>query len=238
MIGRIPIAFLAGLVSFLAPCVLPLVPGYLSAVSTVEAGRLGERGVSRRVVLASLPFIAGFSAVFVALGAAAGTIGGVLGLNQRLLLELAGLVVVVLGLSFAGLLPFPERLLTPGLVGRARGTRSRVLLGGAFGVCAAPCIGPVLASILVLAGNTSTVGQGALLLAVYSAGLAVPFLLAGIAFARSMAAFRWLRNRYALIQAGSGAVLVAVGLLLFFDRFWWLNIAVNRLLEAVGLGSI
>lgn len=238
MIGRIPIAFLAGLVSFLAPCVLPLVPGYLSAVSTVEAGRLGERGVGRRVVLASLPFIAGFSAVFVALGAAAGTIGGVLGLNQRLLLELAGLVVVVLGLSFAGLLPFPERLLSPRLIGRARGTRSRVLLGGAFGVCAAPCIGPVLASILVLAGNTSTVGQGALLLAVYSAGLAVPFLLAGVAFARSMAAFRWLRNRYALIQAGSGVVLVAVGLLLFFDRFWWLNIAVNRVFEAVGLGSI
>jgi cytochrome c-type biogenesis protein len=238
MISRIPIAFLAGLVSFLAPCVLPLVPGYLSAVSAVEANRLGQRGVARRVVLASLPFIAGFSAVFVALGAAAGTIGGALGLNQRLLLELAGLIVIVLGLSFAGLLPFPERLLLPGVVGRARRTRSSVLLGGAFGVCAAPCIGPVLASILILAGNTATVGQGALLLAAYSAGLAVPFLLAAIAFARSMAAFRWLRDRYTLIQAGSGAVLVATGLLLFFDRFWWLNIAVNRLFEAVGLGNI
>lgn len=238
MIGRVPIAFLAGLVSFLAPCVLPLVPGYLSAVSAVEATRFGERGVSRRVVVASLPFIAGFSAVFVTLGAAASTIGGAIGLNQRLLLELAGLIVIVLGLSFAGLLPFPERLLAPGLVGRARGTRSNVLLGGAFGVCAAPCIGPVLASILVLAGNTNTVGQGALLLAVYSAGLAVPFLLAGVAFARSMSAFRWLRDRYALIQAGSGAVLVAVGLLLYFDRFWWLNIAVNRVFEAVGLGNL
>lgn len=238
MIGQLPIAFLAGLVSFLAPCVLPLVPGYLSAISAVEADRLGDRAVARRVVVSSLPFIAGFSAVFVALGAAAGTIGGALGLNQRLLLELAGFVVIVLGLSFAGLLPFPERLLLPGLVGRARGTRSSVLLGGAFGVCAAPCVGPVLASILVLAGNTSTVAQGALLLAVYSAGLAVPFLLAGIAFARSMATFRWLRDRYGLVQAASGATLVSIGLLLFFDRFWWLNIAFNRLFEAVGLGSL
>ena len=238
MIARLPIAFLAGLVSFLAPCVLPLVPGYLSAVSAVQAGRLGERGVSRRVLLASLPFIAGFSAVFVALGAAAGTIGGVIGLNQRLLLELAGLIIIVLGLGFAGLLPFPERPLAPGLLGRAGGMRSSVVLGGAFGVCAAPCIGPVLASILVLAGNTSTVGQGAVLLAAYSLGLAVPFLLTGVAFARSMATFRWLRNRYTLIQRASGAVLVGVGLLFFFDRFWWLNIAVNRMFEAVGLGSI
>ena len=238
MIGRVPIAFLAGFVSFLAPCVLPLVPGYLSAVSAVEASRLGERGVARRVVVSSLPFIAGFAAVFVALGAAAGTIGGALGLDQRLLLELAGLVMIVLGLSFAGLLPFPERLLLPGLIGRARGTRSSVVLGGAFGVCAAPCIGPVLASILVLAGNTSTVGQGALLLAAYSAGLAVPFLLAGVAFARSMGAFRWLRDHYTVIQAASGTTLVGIGLLLFFDRFWWLNITFNRLFEAVGLGSI
>lgn len=147
-------------------------------------------------------------------------------------------IAFLAGLSFAGLLPLAERLLLPGLVGRARGTRSSVLLGGAFGVCAAPCIGPVPASILVLAGNTSTVGQGALLLTAYSVGLAVPFLLAGIAFARSMAAFRWLRDRYTLIQTASGAVLVAVGLPLFFDRFWWLSIAVNRVFEAVGLGNI
>src|SRR5947199_9524269 len=99
MAGQIPVAFLAGLVSFIAPCVLPLVPGYLSAVSAVEAGRLGERGVARRVVLASVPFILGFTAVFVALGAAAAAAGGAVG-SRRTLLEGAGFLVVVLGPAF------------------------------------------------------------------------------------------------------------------------------------------
>jgi cytochrome c-type biogenesis protein len=236
--GRIPIAFLAGLVSFLAPCVLPLVPGYLSTVSAVDAGRLGERGVARRVVLASLPFILGFTVVFVALGTAAAAAGGAVGSSRRTLLVIAGFMVVVLGLAFMGLLPWTERLLAPGLLTGARRSGSSVLLGGAFGLCAAPCVGPVLASILVLAGDTKTVAQGSLLLVVYSAGLAVPFLLAGIAFTRAMGAFRWLRDHYTAIRAASGAVLVAIGLLLFFDRFWWLNVAVNRALEAVGLGNV
>ena len=95
----------------------------------------------------------------------------------------------------------------------------------------------MLASILVLAGNTSSVAEGATLLAVYSLGLAVPFLLAGVAFSRAMGAFRWLRDHYRVIQAAGGASLVALGLLLFFDRFWWLNVFMNRLLEGVGLAS-
>src|SRR6059058_1076598 len=159
-------AFVAGFVSFLAPCVLPLVPGYLSAVSAVEPGRLGERGTARRVVTASLPFFAGFTLVFVALGAGAGAIGGVLSWKSQQ--EIAGFIVIVFGLAFAGLLPWPERLVAPGLLSGARRTRSNVLLGGAFGVCAAPCIGPVLASILALAGSRSTVLQGSVLLLVYS----------------------------------------------------------------------
>ena len=237
MLGRVPIAFVAGFLSVLAPCVLPLVPGYLSAVSAVVAGKLGERGVTLRVVRASIPFFAGFTAVFVALGAGAGAIGSALGLSQRLLLELAGFIIVVLGLAFLGLVPRPERMLAPDLLAQARGSRSRVLIGGAFGVCAAPCIGPVLASILVLAGNTNSVAEGATLLAVYSLGLAVPFLLAGVAFSRAMGAFRWLRDHYRVIQAAGGASLVALGLLLFFDRFWWLNVFMNRLLQGVGLAS-
>jgi cytochrome c-type biogenesis protein len=235
VLGKIPIAFFAGFVSFLAPCVLPLVPGYLSAVSAVEAGRLGQPGTARRVVVSSLPFVAGFTVVFVALGAGAGAAGGLL--SQRSEQAIAGFVVIVLGLAFAGALPWPERLLAPGLVAGARRSRSNVLLGGAFGVCAAPCIGPVLASILVLAGDASTVAQGSVLLLAYSAGLAVPFLLAGIAFARSMSAFRWLRDHYAAIRIGSGAILVAVGLLLFFDRFWWLRVALNRAFQAVGIAD-
>ena len=213
---------------------LPLVPGYLSAVSAVEAGRLGEPGVARRVVLASLPFLAGFTVVFVALGAGAGALGGVL--SWRSQQEIAGFVVIVFGLAFVGLLPWPERLVAPGLVSGARRRGSNVLLGGAFGVCAAPCVGPVLAAILVLAGGTSTL-EGSVLLLAYSAGLAVPFLVAGIAFARSMTAFRWLRDRYTAIRVVSGVTMVALGLLLFFDRFYLLRVYLNRALEALGLAG-
>ena len=233
MEGKIPLAFVAGLLSFVTPCVLPLVPGYLSAVSGVQVGVGGKR-----VVAASLPFIAGFTAVFVALGAAAGAAGGVFDDNQEIVFKVSGLIIVVFGFAFMGLLPFPflERLAAPGLIEGARRRGSRALLGGAFGVCAAPCIGPVLASILVLAGESSTVAQGSALLAVYSAGLALPFLLVGIAFDRAMGAFRWVRDRYDVLRVVSGALLVALGLLIFFDRRWWLSLAFNRVLEFFGIG--
>jgi cytochrome c-type biogenesis protein len=236
MTGRLPIAFAAGFVSFLAPCVLPLVPGYLSAVSSVDPARLGQRGTARRVAIASLPFIAGFTLLFVLLGAGAGAAGGALTQNQRVLQEIAGFVVIVLGLALLGALPVPERLIAPGLVGGAQRRGSGVLLGAAFAVCAAPCVGPVLASILLLAGHSSTAAQGSLLLFAYSLGLAVPFLLAGIAFTRAMGAFRWLRDHYTVIRVVSGAILVALGLLMFFDRYWWLRVGFNRALNVFGLG--
>ena len=119
---------------------------------------------------------------------------------------------------------------------RAHG--SGVLLGAAFAVCAAPCIGTVLASILVLAGNASSVVRGSVLLAAYSAGLGAAFLLAGIAFAKAMGAFRWLRDHYIWIRVTSGALLVALGLLLFFHRDWWLRVLLNRVLESIGLDEI
>jgi cytochrome c-type biogenesis protein len=233
---RIPVAFLAGLVSVATPCVLPLVPGYLSAVSAVEANRLGEPGVARRVALASVPFLLGFTVVFVVLGAGAAAIGGVL--NPRAQIEVAGFVLVVIGLAFVGLLPWPQRVVAPNLLAGARQRGSNALLGAAFATCAAPCIGTVLASILVLASDTGTVVKGSVLLAAYSAGLAFSFLVAGIAFTRAMGAFRWLRDHYGVIRAVSGVTLVALGLLLFFDRDWWLRVAVNRVLEAVGLDEI
>ena len=235
MLGRIPVAFLAGLVSFVAPCVLPLVPGYLSAVSAVEARRLGQPGTTRRVFLASLPFVAGFTVLFVALGAGAGLVGNSVSLNSTRVQAVAGFVVILFGLAFLGLLPFPERLVAPGLVGEARRRGSGALLGAAFAVCAAPCMGPVLGAILVLAGSTATVLQGSVLLFAYSLGLAVPFVAAGIAFTHVMGPFRWLRDHYVAIRSVSGALLVAIGLLLFFDRIWWLSVGFNRALDAVGL---
>jgi cytochrome c-type biogenesis protein len=231
--GRLAISFAVGFASVVTPCVLPLVPGYLAAVSGVETGRLGERSVARRVVASSIPFVLGFTVVFVALGAGAAAIGSVVSGNAQT--EIAGFVLVVIGLAFVGLLPVPERLMAPGLLAGARRRGSGALLGGAFAICAAPCIGTVLAAVLVLASNTGTVLKGAVLLAAYALGLAAAFLLAGVAFARAMGTFRWLRDRYTVIQVVSGVVLVALGLLLFFHRDWWLHVALNRALDDLGL---
>jgi cytochrome c-type biogenesis protein len=236
MAERIAAAFAAGLVSIAFPCVLPLVPGYLSAISSVEVDRLGERGSARRVISASVPFALGFTVVFVVLGAAAAALGGWVDLETRT--KIAGFVLVVLGLAFAGLLPWPERMVAPGALTRARASGSRALLGAAFAVCAAPCVGVVLGAILALAADSRTVVRGCILLAAYSLGITVAFVAIGIAFSHAMTAFRWVRDHYDLIRLASGAILVALGLLLFFNRDWWLRVVLNRALEAIGLGSV
>jgi cytochrome c-type biogenesis protein len=236
MLERVPVAFLAGFASIVFPCVLPLVPGYLSAVSAVDPERLRDRSATRRVVVASLPFILGFTVVFVVLGAGAAAIGSAVAPRQQR--EIAGFVLVVLGLGFLGLVPWPKRFLVPNLVQRARGSGSSLFLGGAFAVCAAPCIGTVLGSILVLASTSGTVARGIVLLVAYSLGLGAAFLLAGVAFASAMGAFRWVRDRYVAIQAASGVTLLALGLLLFFNRDWWLRVFLNRVLSKIGLGEV
>jgi cytochrome c-type biogenesis protein len=235
MIEKLPVAFLAGLLSVITPCVLPLVPGYLSAVSSVEVERLGERGSARRIVIASIPFIAGFTAVFVALGAGAAAVSSTVDENTQE--TIAGFVLIVLGFAFVGLLPWPERLLAPGLVHRARRGGSGVLLGGAFAVAAAPCIGTVLASILVLASSSGGVTRGVILLLAYSLGLGFAFLIAGVAFARAMRAFRWVRSHYTAIRIASGSTLIVLGLLLFFNRDWWLRIGLDQLFAKIGLST-
>src|SRR5206468_3691196 len=236
MVEKLPVAFLAGLLSVITPCVLPLVPGYLSAISAVEVDRLGERGVGRRIVVASLPFIAGFTLVFVLLGAGAAAVGSAV--DKQAQLKIAGFVLVVLGLAFMGVLPWPERAVAPGLLQHARRRGSNALLGGAFAVCAAPCIGTVLASILVLASSSGTIARGIVLLVAYSLGLGAAFVVAGVAFAHAMRAFRWVRDHYGIVQALSGATLVVLGLLLFFHRDFWLRDGLNQLLSHVGLGTL
>jgi cytochrome c-type biogenesis protein len=218
------------------PCVLPLVPGYLSAISAVDVDRLAEPGAARRVVSSSVPVDAGFTVVFVLLGAGAAAIGSVV--SNETQTKVAGFVLVVIGFAFLGLLPWPERAVAPGLVGRARGRGSSALLGGAFAVCAAPCIGTVLASILVLASSSGTIAKGVALLAAYSLGLGAAFVLAGLAFARAMRAFRWVRDHYRVVSMTSGAILVGLGLLLFFNRSWWLYSALDEVLTKVGLGTL
>jgi cytochrome c-type biogenesis protein len=228
--------FLLGFASIAFPCVLPLVPGYLSAVSAVEANRLGDRGVGRRVAIASLPFIAGFAIVFVALGAATNLIASVM--SEQTKQALAGFILVVAGLAFMGLLPGTDRLVAGGLMPGARRTGSRVLLGGAFAICAAPCVGPFLAEAFAAASNSETVIRGSAWLAAYSAGLGVAFLLAAVFFVRGMAFFRWMRDNYRIFSLVGGTILVALGLLLFFDEFYRVQVYTHRLLEAVGLGDL
>ena len=226
MTGQLAAAFLAGLVSIAAPCVLPLVPGYVAVIA-------GAGAAPRRVVERSIPFALGFTVVFVVLGATAAALGGVLPQQRRI--EVAGLLLVIFGLAFAGLLPWPERLLAPRFVAHARERGSSALLGAAFAVCAAPCIGAVLASVLVLASASGTVLRGIALLTAYSLGLTLAFLLAGLVLLRP---FRALKTRWTYVRIVSGATLVAFGLLLFFHREWWLYVGLRRVLDALGLGEV
>jgi cytochrome c-type biogenesis protein len=224
--GQLAAAFLAGLVSIAAPCVLPLVPGYVAVIAGVGAA-------PRRIVEQSVPFALGFTVVFVTLGASAAALGSVLPQERRI--EVAGFLLIVFGLAFAGLLPWPERLLAPRFVAHARERGSSALLGAAFAVCAAPCVGAVLGSVLVLASASGTVFRGIALLTAYSLGLALAFLLVGLLFVRP---FRALRSRWAYVRALSGATLVVFGLLLFFHREWWLYVGLRRVLDALGLGDV
>jgi cytochrome c-type biogenesis protein len=219
--------FLAGFASIAFPCVLPLVPGYLSAVSAVDAQRLGDPGVGRRVALASLPFIAGFAAVFVALGAAASLISSAL--TDQTQRAIAGFILVVAGLAFLGLLPGTDRLVAGGLLQGARRRGSRVLLGGAFAICA---------GAFAAASNSDTVLRGSAWLAAYSAGLGLAFLLVAVFFVRGMTFFRWMRDHYRVFSIVGGVILVALGLLLFFDEFYRVQIYTHRVLDAIGLGDL
>src|SRR5262249_61427869 len=168
-------------------------------------------------------------------GAAAAAIASTVDRNPQE--TIAGFILVVLGLAYVGLLPWPERAMAPGLATHARRTGSALLLGGAFAVVAAPCIGTVLASILVLASSSGGVARGVVLLLAYSLGLGAAFVLAGVAFAHAMRSFRWVRSHYQLLKVASGITLISLGLLLFFNRDWSLRVALDHLLSRLGLGT-
>jgi cytochrome c-type biogenesis protein len=207
-------AFAAGFVSFASPCVLPLIPGYLSFVSGVGFDELGAH--PRRVVASTASFVAGFGAMFVALGAGAAWFGGALLQNRRPLEIAGGIFIALTGLVYAGL-PLPRMLLAERrleLPRRAGDTVAPVLAGLAFAVGWTPCVGPTLAAILALAAGSGHPVQGAILLAFYALGLGVPFLLFGLAFTRSLALVRALRRHRRVVSIGSGTLLVAFGALL------------------------
>ena len=231
-------AFAVGFVSFISPCVLPLVPGYLSAVSGVSVAELqrGERS-PLKVLLPAIVFCLSFTVVFIALGMTATGLGSTLQDSRGTLDKLAGGVIIALGLLFVltPLVPKLSREWRPDALLARAGSGGPLIAGAAFAFAWTPCIGPTLGAILAAAATQDTVGEGAVLLACYSLGLAIPFLLCAVAFTRAWGAFRWLRDRYLLITAVSGVVLIAMGVLLLTGELTRLNGEAQQALESLGL---
>jgi cytochrome c-type biogenesis protein len=215
-------AFLAGVLSFLSPCVLPLVPGYVSLISgaSVEELQSSERRILRTVMLHSLTFVLGFSVVFVALGAVATGLGQVVNQYHSLLSKIAGIVVIIFGLHLTGLLKI-KALYADKRLHDVKGGASAMgsfAVGFAFAFGWTPCIGPILATILVLASAQGTVWKGVVLLAVYSLGLAVPFLLTSLGVDRFLAFYGRFRRHLHTVEVFSGVLLIAIGVLIFLNN--------------------
>jgi cytochrome c-type biogenesis protein len=215
-------AFVAGILSFLSPCVLPLVPGYVSLISgaTVEDLQAGDRRMLGTVMLHSLTFILGFSVVFIALGAVATGIGQFANQYHNLLAKAAGIVVIVFGLHLTGLLKI-KALYADKRLHDVKGGSSALgsfAVGFAFAFGWTPCIGPILATILVFAGAQETVFKGLLLLAIYSAGLAVPFLLTSLGVDRFLGFYTRFRRHLHTVEVISGVLLIVVGVLIFMNN--------------------
>lgn len=208
----VPIAMAAGAVSFLSPCVLPLVPGYLGYVTGLTGVELEQQGRGRMLLGMSL-FVLGFTALYVPMGATVGAIGNALNDHQDVLTRVLGVVTIVLGLVYLGALPALSREARPDLRPTA-GLAGAPLLGAVFGLSWTACTGPTLAAILGLAGIGGSPGRGALLATAYCLGLGIPFLLAGLAYRRAMGAFAFLRRHTMAISRAGGVMLVVVGILL------------------------
>jgi cytochrome c-type biogenesis protein len=229
-------ALAAGIVSFLSPCVLPLVPGYLSAVTGVSAAELDDAGW-RRVLGPSLLFVASFSAIFILLGLTATGLGSFLDENKALLTKISAALIIAMGVLFVASL-FVTRLnkewRVEALLERA-GKGGPIVAGAAFAIAWTPCIGPTLGAILSAAALTESAGRGAVLLAVYSAGLAIPFLLTALAFSQMTTAFAVVKRHYQAIVAVGGLILIAMGVLIWTGELFQLYIEAQNLLEKSGI---
>jgi cytochrome c-type biogenesis protein len=228
----IPVAFGAGLISFLSPCVLPLVPGYISAVAGVRPAEIRPR----RVLGPSLAFVASFSVIFIGLG-----LLGQQALHGALTgptaLKVCGALIVAMGVLFV-LAPFVPRLAREWHVGRLTERAGRggpILTGAAFALAWTPCTGPTLGAIVTAAGTSGSAAHGAFLLAVYCAGLGVPFLITGLAFGTVTSALNVVKRHYPVVIGAGGVVLVGMGVMIWTGEFTQLNITVNHWLQALGL---
>ena len=229
-------ALAAGLVSFLSPCVLPLVPGYLSAVAGVSPAELEGAG-ARRVLVPSLLFVASFSFIFILLGLGATALGSSLNAHRATLEKVGAVFIIVLGVFFMLtplVLRFNREFRIDGLM-RAAGRGGPLVAGAAFAVAWTPCVGPTLTAILGAAAISSSAAHGALLLAFYSAGLGIPFLIVAVAFGRATTALAVVKRHFPVVIASGGIVLIAMGVLIWTGEFTILNQHVNSLLQGTGL---
>ena len=232
----IPIAVAAGFVSFLSPCVLPLVPGYLSTVIGVSPTEIQGAGV-RRVLVPSLLFIASFSLIFILLGLGATAIGSTLTTHRQTLEKAGGVLIVLMGLVFLAT-PFVNALNRewhPDSLLRLAGRGGPLIAGAAFAIAWTPCTSITLGAILTQAAVSNSAAHGALLLAFYSAGLAIPFLLIALAFERMTIALALVKRHFPVIVGIGGAIMIALGLLILTGEFTVLNAEANRLLQGTGL---
>ncbi|QYG94359.1 cytochrome c biogenesis protein CcdA (plasmid) [Iamia sp. SCSIO 61187] len=215
------VAVVAGLVSFSSPCCLPLIPGYLSYVSALPVSELGQRSSRRMTLRAALLFVAGFTAVFTALGVGATVVGSALLRNQDTVVRWFGVVIILLGLSTMGLLRLPvlQREKRVDLARVPRGPAWAFPMGMAFAAGWAPCIGPVLATILATASVAGSAWWGGILLALYSAGLGIPFVLLALGFNRASSSMDWLRRHSRRIEIAGGTLLVVVGVMFITGRW-------------------
>jgi cytochrome c-type biogenesis protein len=231
----IPVAFGAGLISFLSPCVLPLVPGYICAVAGAVPGQVR----ARRVIPPTLAFIASFSTIFIALG-----LLGQQALHAALTgpaaLKVSGAVIIAMGIVFvlAPFVPFFSREWHVDRLMERAGRSGPVLTGAAFALAWTPCTGPTLGAIITAAGTSSSAAHGAFLLAFYCAGLGLPFLLTGLAFGKATAAFAVVRRNYAVVIGLGGLILVGMGVLIWTGEFTQLNITVDNWLNTLGLPNL
>jgi cytochrome c-type biogenesis protein len=216
-------AFVAGLISFLSPCVLPLVPGYVSLISGVgvEQLKMKEGELFRKVMLNSIAFIIGFSIVFITLGAISTEVGQVLAQYKSLLARVAGVVIILFGLHLTGIFQI-KALLADTRLHQLKGSSSAwgaFVIGFAFAFGWTPCVGPILAVVLGFAAAQDTVWKGIFLLAIYSAGLAVPFLLTALAIERFLKFYNRFKFHMHVVEVASGVLLIALGVLLVMGKF-------------------